>query len=187
MIGVNFKPTSKFQRKNPADYRSKLETLKITRFDELGKKIRPIRDTWWIVTSESSSSKVYMLHIHMKLVAHKWTKAHSGTSVWNYAYGKVECECPSFIYCKTSPRHCKHSVELARQFFGEDTMQYLVLVQLSFEKNEPDEWCEDNYKVEEAMSGKTTKKKKYNTHAEKILLEQKGKWKYNRLGVGYHD
>ena len=190
---MNFKRTSKFQRTNPEDYRSKListrqlVTAKINRpnkpnkyaceLDEKGNKIRPIRDTWWLVESESSSKKTYLLQIHMKLftvdVGHTDQK------------GRIECDCPSFIYCKYTPRHCKHSIELARRFFGEKSFQHTTIS--SHYADEPDKWCGENYKIVEAMNGTSKKKKKYNTHAEKILLEQKGKWKYNRLGVGYHD
>jgi hypothetical protein len=172
---MNFKPTSKFQRKHPQDYRSKLEIIKgLQGLDERARKIRPIRDTWWIVTSESSSSKVYMLHIHMKFFTVDVGHTHER--------GRIECECPSFTYCKYKPRHCKHTVELARQFFGLNSFQYKVLVKSQQEKiHDEDKWCAENYKVFEAMLDKTTKKKKYNTHAEKIRLEQREIGRRQRL------
>ena len=197
---MNFKRTSKFQRTNPEDYRSKListrqlVSAKMNRpntpnkyaceLDEKGNKIRPIRDTWWLVESESSSKKTYLLQIHMKLLLNDYEEGkdnHGQIAI----YGRIECDCPSFLYCKHTPRHCKHSVELARRFFGEKSFQHTTIS--SHYADEPDKWCGENYKIVEAMNGMSKKKKKYNTHAEKILLEQKGKWKYNRLGVGYHD
>jgi len=147
---MNFISTSKFQRNSPTDYENRLKS----------------KDTWWIVTSESSSSKVYMCHIHIKLLTQG---ANRGLNC-----GRIDCECPSFIYCKYTPRHCKHTVELARQYFGEKSFQYEVLVKSQQDRiHNEDEWCAENYKVFEAMLSKTTKKKKYNTHAEKILLEQR--------------
>ena len=170
---MNFKRTSKFQRTNPEDYKSKLDILKRTNVDELGNKIRPIRDTWWIVESESSSSKTYLLQIHMKLftvnVAHRLPNATDQK-------GRIECDCPSFIYCKHTPRHCKHSIELARRFFGEKSFQYIAINNDDHLMKIPDKWCGENYKLFEAMLEKTTKKK-YHTHAEKILAQQEGKWK----------
>ena len=162
-----FKRTSKFQRTNPEDYRTKLNIS----IDERGNKVRPVRDTWWLVESESSSKKTYLLQIHMKLLAY-----NGGRNAKN-AYGRIECDCPSFAYCKITPRHCKHSVELARRFFGDRAMQYIVLdEEYRGTIDEPDKWCEDNYKLFELLQGKTPKKK-YHSHAEKILAQQKGKWK----------
>jgi len=161
---MNFKRTTKFQRTNPEDYRSKLEWQhqKIN-VDERGNKIRPIRDTWWLVESLSSNSKMYLLQIHMKLftvdVGHTDKK------------GRIECDCPSFIYCKYTPRHCKHSIELARRFFGEKSFQYTVL--RSHYADEPDEWCAENYKIEEAMNAnEIAQKKKYHAHVEKMIAQQ---------------
>ena len=157
---MNFKRTSKFQRTNPEDYRTKLNIS----IDERGNKVRPVRDTWWLVESESSSKKTYLLQIHMKLLAY-----NGGRNAKN-AYGRIECDCPSFAYCKITPRHCKHSVELARRFFGNASTQYVRLDKDwkgAIEK--PDKWCGENYKIVEAMNGTSKKKKKYHTHAEKVL------------------
>lgn len=181
---MNFKRTSKFQRTNPEDYRSKLTSTrqfvsgKMNRpntpnkyaceLDERGNKIRPIRDTWWLVESESSSSKTYLLQIHMKLLLNDYE--HGKDNKGQIAiYGRIECDCPSFLYCKHTPRHCKHSVELAKRFFGEKSYQYSYLDNDTTRYyDEPDEWCSENYKIVEAMK-EPTKKKKYHTHAEKVL------------------
>ena len=135
-----FKRTSKFQRPNPEDYKGDVGITDA--------------DTWWLVESESSSSKTYLLQIHMKLftvdVGHTDQK------------GRIECDCPSFIYCKYTPRHCKHSIELARRFFGEKSFQYTTFTKAV--SNEPDKWCSENYKIVEAMNGTSKKKKKYTSH-----------------------
>ena len=174
-----FKRTSKFQRTNPEDYRTKLNIS----IDERGNKVRPVRDTWWLVESESSSSKTYLLQIHMKLLAY-----NGGRNAKN-AYGRIECDCPSFIYCKYTPRHCKHSIELARRFFGEKSFQHTTID--SHYAEEPDKWCGENYKIVEAMNGTSKKKKKYHSHAEKILAQQEGKWQEvaveaSREGLTFH-
>jgi len=173
-----FKRTSKFQRTNPEDYRSKLEwQLEGHTVDERGNTIRPIRDTWWLVESESSSKKTYLLQIHMKLftvdVGHTDQK------------GRIECDCPSFIYCKYTPRHCKHSIELARRFFGEKSFQHTTIS--SHYADEPDKWCGENYKIVEAMNGTSKKKKKYHTHAEKLLEQmQEVAVEASREGLTFH-
>ena len=167
---MNFKRTSKFQRTNPEDYKSKLDDMKINDgLDERGNKIRPIRDTWWLVESESSSKKTYLLQIHMKLLLNDYE--HGKDNKGQIAiYGRIECDCPSFLYCKHTPRHCKHSVELAKRFFGEKSYQYSYLDNDTTRYyDEPDKWCGENYKIVEAMNGTSKKKKKYHTHAEKVL------------------
>ena len=171
---MNFKRTSKFQRTNPEDYRSKListrqlVSAKMNRpntpnkyaceLDEKGNKIRPIRDTWWLVESESSSKKTYLLQIHMKLLLNDYE--HGKDNKGQIAiYGRIECDCPSFLYCKHTPRHCKHSVELARRFFGEKSYQYSYLDNDTTRYyDEPDEWCSENYKIVEAMKEPMTEK-----------------------------
>ena len=119
-----------------------------------------IPDTLWFVESEASSKKTYLLQIHMKKLV------YNGGRNANNAYGRIECDCASFVYCKTTPRHCKHSVELARRFFGDRAMQYRVLGGESYRGTiqTPDEWCEENYKIFEALIGKPTKKTKYVSH-----------------------
>ena len=161
---MNFKRTSKFQRTNPEDYRTKLEwQLEGHTVDERGNTIRPIRDTWWLVESESSSKKTYLLQIHMKLLLNDYEEGkdnHGQIAI----YGRIECDCPSFLYCKHTPRFCKHSVELARRFFGKKSYQYSYLDDDTTRNyDEPDEWCSENYKIVEAMKG-TSKKKKYTSH-----------------------
>ena len=157
------KKASKTQADEPEYYHTMIEKGVL--------RIQEIPNTWWIVESESSSKKTYLLQIHMK------TLVYYGGRNANNAYGRIECDCPSFVYCKTTPRHCKHSVELARRFFGDRAMQYIVLdEEYRGTIDEPDKWCEDNYKLFELLQGKTPKKK-YHSHPEKILAQQKGKWK----------
>jgi hypothetical protein len=154
--------------------------------DEKGNKIRPIRDTWWLVESESSSKKTYLLQIHMKLLLNDYEEGkdnHGQIAI----YGRIECDCPSFLYCKHTPRFCKHSVELARRFFGKKSYQYSYLDDDTTRNyDEPDEWCSENYKIVEAMKG-TSKKKKYHTHAEKLLEQmQEVTVEASREGLTFH-
>ena len=152
---MNFKRTSKFQRTNPEDYRSKListrqlTTAKINRpnkpnkyaceLDEKGNKIRPIRDTWWLVESESSSKKTYLLQIHMKLLLNDYE--HGKDNKGQIAiYGRIECDCKSFIYNDDTPRMCRHTLELSKRIYGEKSAQHQRL-QLGTELDEPDVWC----------------------------------------------
>ena len=145
---MNFKRTSKFQRPNPEDYKGDVGITDA--------------DTWWLVESESSSSKTYLLQIHMKLFTPKHTNIKTVDVGHTDQKGRIECDCPSFIYCKYTPRHCKHSIELARRFFGEKSFQYKILI-LPLQE-EPDKWCGENYKIVEAMNGTSKKKKKYTSH-----------------------
>ena len=197
--GMNFTPAQQFQMNDPEKYRYKREQAIASNWtDERGNKIRKIKDTWWFVNSTSSTSTNYLLHIHEDATFYLEKPNTSTAELTRYNHpsrlknpftgkkipirGRIECECKSFIYSKLKPRCCKHTIELARRFFGEKSMQYLSLTSAVkykvTEEHSGDEWCNHLAKVEtmDYYEGKM-KPKKYHTHAEKILAQQEGKWK----------
>ena len=153
--GMNFTSAQQFQMSDPEKYRYKREQAVANNWkDENGRTIRKIKDTWWFVNSTSSTTTNYLLHVHENATFYlEQEKPMKSTGKKIPIRGRIECECKSFIYSKLKPRCCKHSIELARRFFGEKSVQYLSLENARehelTSQHSGDEWCNHLAKVEQ--------------------------------------
>ena len=153
--GMNFTPAQQFQKREPEMYRYHREQAIASNWtNERGNKIRKIKDTWCFVNSTSSTSTNYLLHVHEDATFYlEQEKPNPSTGRKIPIRGRIECECKSFIYSKLKPRCCKHTIELARRFFGEKSLQYLSLVNARehelTSQHSGDEWCNHLAKVEQ--------------------------------------
>ena len=127
--GMVFASAQQFQMSDPEKYRYKREQAVANNWkDENGRTIRKIKDTWWFVNSTSSTTTNYLLHVHEDATFYlEQEKPMKSTGKKIPIRGRIECECKSFIYSKLKPRCCKHSIDLARRFFGEKSIQYISL------------------------------------------------------------
>jgi len=152
--GMVFASAQQFQMGDPEKYRYKrAQAITNGWRNERGNKIRKIKDTWWFVNSTSSTTTNYLLHVHEDATFYlEEEKPMKSTGNRIPIRGRIECECKSFIYSKFKPRCCKHSIELARRFFGEKSLQYLSLVNARehtlTSNHSGDEWCNHLAKIE---------------------------------------
>ena len=119
-------------------------------------------DSDWFTHSLSDSNMVYLLHVYenepLPYVHHN---RGGGVKISNdeNIRGRIECDCKSFIYNDDTPRHCKHTLELAKRIYGESSPQYQRLL-IGTELDEPDTWCihlgEMDAKAYEEAKRKTT-------------------------------
>ena len=179
--GMNFTPAQQFQKREPEMYRyHREEAIANNWTNERGNKIRKIKDTWWFVNSTSSTSTNYLLHVHEDATFYLEAELKGQSTGRKLPIrGRIECECKSFIFSKVKPRCCKHSIELARRFFGEKSLQYLSLENARehelTSQHSGDEWCNHLAKVEqmEYYEGRLAKPhKSYNTERYKKELEE---------------
>ena len=140
--GMVFASAQQFQMSDPEKYRYKREQAVANNWkDEHG-------------NSTSSTTTNYLLHVHENATFYlEQEKPMKSTGKKIPIRGRIECECKSFIYSKLKPRCCKHSIELARRFFGEKSIQYLSLENARehelTSQHSGDEWCNHLAKVEQ--------------------------------------
>ena len=153
-----------------------------------GKRKAP--DSYWFCPS-SNGKEVYLLHVWEREV---WKLPHimsNGSKKTYDVKGRIECDCKSFIYSKLTPRCCKHSVQLAKEIFGNRTHAYKTVFNAK-RLDEPDEWCSHLFTVEEEIRLKIRDENRARLKAQRQLHElperiklQKNR-KPNTLGVKYH-